>query len=170
MVYQQLVSPDKQPTSLGFVRLVFTPKIVANLFSPGYTKYMSIFRTTLYSAQDPQAGVGAPLQQTVTINNDVSYTSAVTVPLTTLGQSLTTLAGVPAAANVVDALIITNIEASSVTETITLNLGTNTVVLKAGAQFMLSGLGANGVAVGAWTLLRSVTSSTTPVVRIEFAV
>ena len=131
---------------------------------------MSTFRTTLYSALDPSAGVGAPLQQTVTINNDVNYASSATVALTNSGQSLTVLAGVPAGANVVYSLIITNIEATSVTETITLNLGSNTIVLRSGAQFMLSGLGASGVAVGAWTLLRSTSSSNAPVVRIEFAV
>jgi hypothetical protein len=132
---------------------------------------MATYRTTLYSALDPVAGVGANLQQTVTINNDVTLATSVTYQLTAVSGgpvNLVTAAGLPNSATV-DCIIITNLDASSETATVTLTLtGGSTVVLPSGGQFMISGLKSSGLNASAWTLFRSVAGTT--LVRIEYAV
>lgn len=135
---------------------------------------MATYRTTLYSALDPVAGVGANLQQTVTINNDVTYATAATVSVTNTLQTLAVLANVPNAIST-DTLIITNLDTTASTDVVTLANGTGVIPLNSGAQFMISGI-RTGINASAWTLRRfaadgaSAPSVANGLVRIEFAI
>lgn len=126
---------------------------------------MATYRTILFSALDPVFGPGAPLQQSNTINNNVTTSTSSTASVVLTGTSLLTLAAIPNVSTQ-KVLIITNLDTVAVTADVIIKTGSGAVVatLTAGGQFMISG--SELANFSAWTLERSVAGTT--LVRIEW--